>query len=94
LTLSDAPFTISLMKSVRVQFDEALLARLDASQEVRQHGRSEVLQKAAADYLNRFCQGREAGEAIAEQYRRAYAGGASLGPELEGWEDQGAWPDD
>jgi hypothetical protein len=84
----------SAMKSIRVEFDETLLARLDASEEVRQHGRSEVLQKAAADYMSRCCQDREASEAIAEQYRKAYAGGSSLGPEFEGWETQGAWSDE
>lgn len=29
---------------------------------------------------------------IDEQYRRAYADGEGLGPEWEGWEEQGVWP--
>lgn len=80
------------MKSVNVQFDDDLLARLDASEEVRERGRSEVLQKAAAEYLGRCCQGSKAGQAIAEQYRRAYEHEAGLGEEFAGWEEQGAWP--
>ncbi|HTG31727.1 MAG TPA: CopG family transcriptional regulator [Thermoanaerobaculia bacterium] len=80
------------MKSVNVQFDDDLLARLDASEEVRELGRSEVLQKAAAEYLGRCCQGSKAGQAIAEQYRRAYEHEAGLGEEFAGWEEQGAWP--
>ncbi|MBW8878604.1 MAG: hypothetical protein JF614_26910 [Acidobacteria bacterium] len=80
------------MKSIQVQFDDALLARLDASEEVRQLGRSEVLQRAAAEYLGRCCQDRDAGDVIADQYRKAYGREASLGSELKGWEDQGTWP--
>jgi predicted transcriptional regulator len=77
------------MKSLHVRFDDDLLARLDASEEVRQRGRSEVLQRATAEYLGRCCQ---ASEAIAEQYRKAYEHGSGLGEEFAGWEDQGAWP--
>ena len=80
------------MKSIQVRFDDDLLSRLDASEEVRQLGRSEVLQRAAAEYLSRCRQDHAAGDAIADQYRKAYGGEASLGSELEGWEDQGAWP--
>jgi predicted transcriptional regulator len=80
------------MKSLRLRLDDDLLARLDASEEVQQRGRSEVLRKAAAEYIGRCCQVSEASEAIAEQYRRAYENGAGIGEEFEGWEDQGAWP--
>ncbi|HSK78298.1 MAG TPA: hypothetical protein VLQ45_17735 [Thermoanaerobaculia bacterium] len=34
----------------------------------------------------------ESREAIAAQYWKAYEGGAGLGPEFDGWVDQGAWP--
>lgn len=67
--------------------DEELMARLDASEEVRAEGRSAVLRRAAAEYLDRRRR-----DAIADQYRKAYAGGAALGDEFAGWEDQGSWP--
>lgn len=75
------------MKAIQVMLDEDLVARLDASEEVRAEGRSAVLRRAAAEYLDRRRR-----EAIAEQYRNAYADGTGLGEELEGWEDQGSWP--
>ena len=80
------------MKSIQVGFDEDLLARLDESEEVRQLGRSEVLQRATAEYLGRHCQDSQSSEEIAAQYRKAYRGNAGLGSEFEGWEDQGPWP--
>ena len=80
------------MKSIHVQFDEGLLARLDESEEVRQLGRSEVLPRATAEYLGRHCQECRSDEEIAAQYLKAYAQDAGLGPEFEGWEDQGSWP--
>lgn len=80
------------MKSIHVQFDEGLLARLDESKEVRQLGGSEVLQRVTAEYLERHCQDRRSSEEIDAQYQEAYARGAGLGPEFEGWEDQGSWP--
>ena len=75
------------MKAVQVMFDESLLSRLDADQEVRRDGRSAVLRRAAADYLENRKQ-RE----IAEGYRRAYGSGEGLGEEFAGWEGQGEWP--
>ena len=41
------------MKPVQVLFDELLLKRLDADEEVRRDGRSAVLRRAAAEYLRR-----------------------------------------
>ena len=76
------------MKAIQVMFDEKLLAQLDATEEVRQEGRSAVLRRAAAIFLKN----RRRRE-IAEQYRRAYAGGEGLGEEFEGWEDEGVWPE-
>jgi metal-responsive CopG/Arc/MetJ family transcriptional regulator len=75
------------MKAVQIVLDEDLLARLDASEEVKAEGRSAVLRRAAAEYL-----ARRRREAIADQYQKAYADSASLGDEFEGWEDQGSWP--
>ncbi len=75
------------MKAVQVMFDEELLKRLDADREVQAEGRSAILRRATAAYLER----RRRAE-IAEQYRRAYGEGQGLGEEFEGWEDQGEWP--
>ncbi len=75
------------MKAVQVMFDEELLERLDADREVQSEGRSAVLRRAAASYLES-----QRREEIAEQYRRAYAEGEGLGEEFEGWENQGEWP--
>ena len=55
------------MKAVQVLFDEPLLKRLDADDEVRREGRSAVLRRAAAEYLRR----RRASH-ISEAYRKAY----------------------
>jgi len=76
------------MKAIQVTFDETLLARLDACEEVRRDGRSAVLRRAAAEYLRRARR-----EEIQQAYRRAYGDGPGLGEEFEGWEDEGAWPE-
>ena len=67
--------------------DEDLLQRLDRDSEVRRQGRSAVLRRAAAEYLRRSSARR-----VAEAYRKAYGGGAGLGSEFSGWEDEGTWP--
>jgi metal-responsive CopG/Arc/MetJ family transcriptional regulator len=76
------------MKAVQVLFDEPLLRRLDADDEVRQLGRSAVLRRAAAEYLRR-----RRVRKTADAYRRAYAKKEGLGAEFTGWDDQGAWPE-
>ena len=76
------------MKPIQVMFDEDLLRRLDGDQEVREHGRSAVLRRAAALYLRRSREKR-----IAEAYKRAYGRSAGLGDEFGGWEDEGSWPE-
>ena len=75
------------MKAIQVTLDEALLARLDADEEVQRDGRSAVLRRAADMYLRTRRR-----RAIADQYAQAYAGGAGLGAEFAGWDDEGAWP--
>jgi hypothetical protein len=75
------------MKPIQVMFDEELLRRLDSDEEVRQHGRSAVLRRAAAEYLRRSRSKR-----IAEAYRRAYGESPGLGAEFSGWQDEGSWP--
>lgn len=73
------------MKSIRVMFDGELLARLDASEEVRREGRSAVLRRAAAEFLQRRQR-----EMIDEQYRKAYAAAPDGGEELAGWGEEGS----
>ena len=76
------------MKAIQVTLDDALLARLDADEEVRRDGRSAVLRRAADQYLS----GKRK-RALAEQYGKAYgASVAGLGSEFDGWDDEGAWP--
>lgn len=77
------------MKAIQITMDDELLAALDADPEVRRDGRSAVLRRAAKEYLRR-----QRSAAIDEQYARAYADGAGLGPEWSGWEEQGVWPED
>lgn len=69
--------------------DEELLRALDATEEVRQEGRSAVLRLAVAEYLRRR---RRLG--IRERYRHAYGDDGGLGTDFAGWEDQGVWPDE
>jgi metal-responsive CopG/Arc/MetJ family transcriptional regulator len=75
------------MKAIQVTFDEQLLAKLDATEEARRHGRSALLRRAAAEYLLRQDSLR-----VAEAYRAAYASTSELDRELEGWEEEGTWP--
>ena len=74
------------MKTIRITFDEALLARFDELPEVRQRGRSAVLSKAVAALLKR----RASDEAIDRQYDERYRRfPAQADPDLEGWVDEG-----
>jgi metal-responsive CopG/Arc/MetJ family transcriptional regulator len=75
------------MKAVQVVLDEELLKKLASDPEVKRHGRSAVLRRAATEYLKRNRKRR-----IAEAYRKAYATGAGLGDEFTGWEREGSWP--
>ena len=77
------------MKAIQVTFDEQLLARLDATEEAHRDGRSAVLRRAVGEYLKH----REALR-VAEAYRAAYASTGQLEEELEGWEEEGSWPDE
>lgn len=70
-------------------FDEELLGRLDSDDEVQRRGRSAVLREAAADYLRRRRQA-----TIARRYQGAYADDAFVDEELEGWAEEGVWPND
>ena len=69
-------------------FEEALLAELDGTAEVREKGRSAVLRQLTSDFLRRRRR-----QEIDAQYERAYAGVDNpLGRDFEGWEDEGVWP--
>ena len=75
------------MKAIQVTLDERLLERLDADEEVKRDGRSAVMRRAVFDYLRR-----KRRSAVAEAYGRAY--GRRKITELEGWADEGAWPEE
>jgi metal-responsive CopG/Arc/MetJ family transcriptional regulator len=76
------------MKAIQVMFEEALLAELDGTAEVRERGRSAVLRQLAGDFLRRRRK-----QEIDSQYERAYSGvAAPLGKDFEGWEREGVWP--
>lgn len=68
--------------------DEKLLAALDADQEVRRLGRSAVLRRIAADYLERRRR-----DLISSRYAKAYGNSVGLADEFDGWEQEGAWPE-
>lgn len=76
------------MKSIQVMFDESLLERLDADEEVRRDGRSAVLRRAAAAYLKAT-----RARATTDAYRRAYGKQLGSRDELAGWADEGTWPE-
>jgi metal-responsive CopG/Arc/MetJ family transcriptional regulator len=76
------------MRTIQVTMEEKLLEAFDEDEEVRRVGRSAVLRRIARDYL--AARGRAA---VSERYRSAYGGKADeVGVELEGWENEGAWP--
>lgn len=67
------------MKAIQVAFIEALLSKLDASEEVRREGRSAVLRRATEEYLER-----KRRQEISDRYARAYWDCTGLGDELAG----------
>jgi metal-responsive CopG/Arc/MetJ family transcriptional regulator len=75
------------MKAIQITVDDALLARLDADPEVQELGRSAVFRRAVDAYLRQRRR-----RATGEAYRKAYAGATGV-PELEGWSDEGVWPE-
>lgn len=79
------------MKAIQITMDEGLLRRLDETEEVQREGRSAVLRRAAAEYLER-----RRATMIRERYEDAYGSGgeADLGEEFEGWGEQGSWPEE
>lgn len=77
------------MKAIQITVDEDLLREIDQSPETRRDGRSAVFRRAAMAYLR---QSRQAD--IAQRYATGYAKDGSLGNELQGWEEQGEWPNE
>ena len=77
------------MKAIQVTFDEALLEKFDRHPSVQDRGRSAVLREAVAAYL-----ARKDAEDIAIRYRAGYRPADGLEAELEGWAEEGVWPED
>ena len=77
------------MKTIRVEFDEAVLERFDRHPDVLERGRSAVLQEAANAYL----MGTD-NDIVAERYRAGYLSAPVIDDELGGWADQAVWPED
>jgi len=77
------------MKTIQITVDEKLLAKLDADDETKRDGRSAVFRRAVAEYLRSRTR-----RSIADSYRRGYGKMPELGRDFEGWEDEGAWPND
>ena len=77
------------MKTIRVEFDEAVLERFDRHPDVLERGRSAVLQEAANAYL----MGTD-NDIVAERYRAGYLSAPAIDDELGGWADQAVWPED
>jgi metal-responsive CopG/Arc/MetJ family transcriptional regulator len=75
------------MKAIQITLDERLLARLDADEEAQRDGRSAVIRRAVFEYLRH-----KRRASVAEAYRRAYAKGTKH--DLEGWADEGVWPEE
>lgn len=74
------------MKTIQITMDNDLLASLDQTEEVKRHGRSAVLRRAASEYLAHRRQAE-----ITRQYQEGYSEDAGLGDDFSGWEDEAAW---
>ncbi len=77
------------MKAIQINFDEELLARLDADEQVQRKGRSAVLRQVTEDYLQQRWN-----DSIAAQYKAAYGTDRGLGEEFAGWTEQGVWSEE
>jgi len=77
------------MKPVQVLIDEELLAGLDADEEVRRIGRSKVLRGLIATYLESRREAR-----LDLQYRQGYGKTLQVSEELDGWDEEGSWPEE
>jgi metal-responsive CopG/Arc/MetJ family transcriptional regulator len=75
------------MKPVQILVDEELLAGLDEDEEVRLRGRSKVLRRLIAAYLESRREVR-----LDLQYRQGYGDNLRVSEELDGWDEEGSWP--
>lgn len=76
------------MKAIQITVGERLLSRLDADPEVKRVGRSAVFRRAIDAYLRARRK-----RLIGDAYRRAYQRGGTSSRELEGWAEEGVWPE-
>jgi metal-responsive CopG/Arc/MetJ family transcriptional regulator len=77
------------MKPVQILIDEELLERLDADDEVRLSGRSKVLRGLVSAYLESRRDAR-----LDAQYKQGYGDGLRVSEELDGWGEEGSWPEE
>jgi len=77
------------MKHVQILINEEMLADLDADDQVRRDGRSKVLRHLVAMYLENRREAR-----LDAHYRRGYGDGPNVDEELEGWAEEGSWPEE
>ena len=75
-----------MKKAIQITIDEGLLKVLDEDPEIRAEGRSAVFQRVLSQYVKS-----KRRASIAQAYRRGY--GKEGTPDLEGWADEGAWPE-
>jgi metal-responsive CopG/Arc/MetJ family transcriptional regulator len=77
------------MKAIQITVDDRLLARVDRHPDAKRLGRSALFRRAVEAYLREHRR-----TEIAEAYRRAYGRGrGKKDDDLEGWEQEGAWPE-
>lgn len=79
------------MKAVQVMLDEALLDALDHVPEVQASGRSAVIREAVEQWL-RAHRTATIDAAYAKGYGKQEGARPGIGPELEGWDEEGEWP--
>ena len=77
------------MKPVQILIDEELLAGLDEDEEVRRKGRSQVLRGLVSAYLESRREAR-----LDAQYQRGYGDDFRVSEELDGWGEEGSWPEE
>jgi metal-responsive CopG/Arc/MetJ family transcriptional regulator len=77
------------MRHVQILINEEMLADLDADDQVKTVGRSKVLRRLVAAYLESRREAR-----LDAQYRRGYDNDSDVNVELEGWSEEGLWPDE
>lgn len=77
------------MKPVQILIDEELLERLDEDEEVRLSGRSKVMRELVSAYLESQRDAR-----LDAQYKQGYGDGIRVSEELDGWGEEGSWPEE